>query len=190
MIKEKQKRKAKVLLGMLIAVIMTTSIIGFMSGFRGTRYRYKDFKFIFENDMYWIKINNQKIGFHFSPDNVEKIPAEGLENIKSTRMVYISFNTTPNQHLDLARLDLQEKLDLIGIYSIQGSAAANNTFLPQIDCNNATQYVPVIMFTLGNETKIFKTDQNCIIAQARTGIDFLRLKDRIIYETYGIIKNE
>jgi len=187
MSKDRAKRKAKIILGGIIVMLMITSVIGFMSSFRGTKYRYRGFKFIIENDRYWIKVNDQKVGFHFSPEDVERIPAEGIENLKSTRMIYISFNATSDQYLDLARFDLQKKCSLIGIYSVQGSGFKDTGF-PYVDCENATEYVPVVFFTLGNETKIFKKGGNCIIAQAENSRDFLRLENRIVYELFGIIE--
>jgi hypothetical protein len=51
----------------------------------------------------------------------------------------------------------------------------------------SSAYVPVIYFKYGNSTRI-DFDNNCIIAEASSNVDFVRVKDRMLYEMLGVVK--
>ena len=59
--------------------------------------------------------------------------------------------------------------------------------MPIIACDDATPLIPVIYFVESNETKIYK-QENCIIAEADTSVDVIRIKDRLLYGIHGIIR--
>ena len=61
----------------------------------------------------------------------------------------------------------------------------NYQALPFIDCNNATQFVPVIYIKSYNETLILN-ENNCIYLYASDGFEFNAILDRIRYGLYDV----
>jgi len=57
-----------------------------------------------------------------------------------------------------------------------------------ITCANATLKTPVIIMNMSDTAGIVDID-NCIYLNAR-GTEFLRMRDRLLYSYYGVIKDE
>jgi hypothetical protein len=68
----------------------------------------------------------------------------------------------------------------------QGFTTENDYNFPVITCRDSTSVVPVIYFKSSNETKVY-LENDCIIAESSTQIDFERIKDRLVYGMLGII---
>ena len=91
------------------------------------------------------------------------------------------------QSIALAQYQMGLTLEAYNIFIREG-LTENNTFnLPIITCNNSTANVPVIYFKQGNSTKIY-LDNDCIVAEALTGADFIKSKDKILYSVLGVLK--
>ena len=68
-----------------------------------------------------------------------------------------------------------------------GFTTENEYNIPVITCADATPTVPVLYFQRTNETKVYR-EGSCIILEAATDFDLLRLKDRILYGIFGVMK--
>ena len=77
--------------------------------------------------------------------------------------------------------------EFFNIYLSQGMTAENEYNLPVITCSDATPYIPVIYFRIANQTSIY-LENNCIIAEGKNGLEFLKIKDRILYGLFDIIE--
>lgn len=86
----------------------------------------------------------------------------------------------------LSQHELSEVLSYMNIYLRMGMIDENEYDVPIITCEDSTQQIPVIYFKKSNQTKISLQD-DCVIAEARTEIDFIRIKDRLLYGLLGII---
>lgn len=194
--REKKKDNKKVwLVGIFMAVIMVTSIIGFMVGENSDQTKtYNGIKFYRTNTGWEAKINNKMIQFNLLPEEVQEINISNtiIEQLKTTKMVQITFN--PNaahaQETAWAQYQLQQTINnALNSYATIGltELPVNITYAGSIiTCQNATQYVPVIMMTYGEETKITKSN-NCIIFEAQSTYDMYAVKDRLVYGLLGIL---
>jgi len=132
-----------------------------------------------------------RLTFTYSPIevNITEIPAEAIERIKNSPFVYLSSepNSTSLEDVALAQYQLQQVL--ASQFNVQSSIAFtrpnNQTF--SIGCENASQYVPVIVFEDANQTATIYQD-NCLRLQAANPSAFIALRDRTVYGLLGILK--
>jgi hypothetical protein len=73
------------------------------------------------------------------------------------------------------------------MFVVKGFTSENEFAKPIITCDNATFYVPVIYFKKSNQT-VISLENNCIIAEAYRGEDLVKVKDRLLYSIFGVIK--
>ena len=194
--RQKKKNNKKVwLIGIFMAVIMVTSIIGFMMGENQDQTRtYKGIKFYATNTGWQAKINGKTTEFLTLPEEVESInlSKDIINQLNATEMLQITFdpNTEYAQEKALAQYQLQKTLnEALNIYTITGltQKPENTTYSGSIiTCQNATQYIPAIMLQYGEETQITEIN-NCIILQAQSNYDMYALKDRLVYGLLGLI---
>jgi len=95
-------------------------------------------------------------------------------------------NSTNKEYIALAEHQMGLTLGSYNIYLSKGFTANNSFNLPVISCSNATQYTPVIYFRHGNSTSISVQD-NCVIAEASSNTEFIRVKDRLLYGILGVM---
>ena len=173
---------------------MVTSILGFIFGsFKGEEQQMEYNKHTFtRTGNYWeTKVSNVNVKLNFFPTELTDVNVtnDTIAKLKSTKMIYI---TTPTQgsNLDYISLTAFELADFLTTFQIfpQRGILDNNTnyTLPLINCESATQYVPVIKIENANQTQAY-LDGNCIIIEAQYGQDFLRVKDKIILKFLGIM---
>ena len=194
--REKKKDNKKIwLIGIFMAVIMVTSIIGFMASDNPDQTRkYNGIKFYATNTGWEAKINEKMIQFNLLPEEVQGINISStiIEQLKTTKMAQITFdpNSVYPQETAWAQYQLQQTMNAgLNNYATIGltEQPANITYTGSIiNCKDATQYVPVIMLQYGEETKITEIN-NCIILEAQSTYDMYALKDRLVYGLLGII---
>ena len=138
---------------------------------------------------YSLDIDNKKVNFYYLPYEVEyiNISPEIVDSIKESNQLYLTFNPEDQESLrfiDLVRFDLSETLS--NKYLINGILEKNNELyrLPYLNCENATEFTPVIKFIESNTTEVFKKD-NCINIKSRAA-GFIKIRDKIIYSLYGV----
>ncbi len=189
------KRKGPMIWTILIGLIMILSVIGFLYVPEDTTESYAGYKIAQASDgYYYVRINDQQVRFTYHPSNVAsyEVNRSVMDVLKNSKLVFLTFNPTEEKEfltgIDLARFELTN--DLNSYFSIAGLQATtlNTTSynLPIVTCANATQTQPVLEFKSGADTRAY-TEENCIILEALSGQDFLRLKDRILYGMFDII---
>ncbi len=186
--KEKRSRGA-IYVAVFIAAIMVTSVLGFIFGERDQEsMTYKNHDFYKKNLKWVTKINGKDAAFDYFPSEVESINlSENAKNkILNSRMVYVTYD--PNQTNDavgFAQFDLNQKLMLINVYVANGMTKNNKYGIQIITCENATQFVPVVVLEPSTKN-VIKEEGNCLILDG----DPLKLKDRLLYGVFGVIENE
>ena len=177
-----------------IAFIMIFSIGGFLISFRSpaSAERYGDYAFTRQGNLWITRIDKIPVPFHYLPGQLVfyNIDEKILNGLKNTKAVIVTFdpNTTSLQSIELVRFELKEDFPkFFDIFVAEGISREDERYnLPIITCENATQFVPVILFVENNVTSI-RVKDNCIII---SGIhdEFLKMKDRIMYGMLGIIE--
>ena len=195
--KEAKEKKKWGLIAFIVLIMIGTTFSFVFFGFSPGNdvVRYNGIKFVDNgnpaNGKLWIaKINGNEAAFSFLPGEVETISSSGdfsrmLQN-KLEIDVTSDSNSTYKEAIALAEHQMSLTLNAYNVYLRQGFAT-NNTFnLPVITCNDAASNIPVVYFKHGNSTGIH-IDGNCVIAEASSNADFIRLKDRLLYGIFGVI---
>ena len=189
---KEQKEKRRWGLMIFIVIIMIGTSFGVIIGSdNGTeKVRYNDLVFKFNGNFWTTKVNGQQAAFSHQPKDVENIFLEPKIKTILTNKLEIDttseFNSSANQYIALAQQNMGLTLSNYKIYLRQGFTTQNAYEFPVFNCSGSTEIVPVIYFTLSNETKIFLKD-NCVIAQSDKPQEVERVKDRILYGILGVI---
>lgn len=190
--KEEKKRVSKEFVWTLfIALIMVSSIIGFMwVGEEEPVFTYKDkYKFVRRNNAFVYKQDDQEFVFRFLPYEVEEL-AKSVDSSRINKpMLYLTFNPDSEllQSIDLLRFELSNDLPKLNIYLSQGITNESDIYnLPVVDCENASSEVPVIKLAKANTTAIAEKD-GCFLFVAKNDYDLAKLKDIMLYLLLGII---
>ncbi len=191
--KDKKERKKWGLILFIIFIMIGTSVSFVFFGFSPAteRVKYNGVSFVNNGNIWIAKINGNEAAFSFLPGEVENINmsydiSQRLQNKFEIDATY-DLNSTYKEPIALAQHQMGLTLAAYNIFVRKGFTT-NNTFnLPIITCDNATINVPVVYFRHGNATNI-NVDNNCIIAEASSNADFIRVKDRLLYGMLGVIK--
>ena len=191
---KKEKRNWGVII-FLIVIMIGTSFGFILNGFSpaSDKKKYNGFTFSLEprENIWTSKINGREAAFSFLPTEVENVPApgdlqqrlQGRYEIDSTS----DFSSRFNQSIALAQHQMGLTLGVYDIYVRKGFTKNSSFDLPIITCDGSTQNVPVIYFRQGNSTGI-SLNQSCIIAEAASNAEFIRVKDRLLYSALGVIR--
>ena len=188
--RQKSKRTTQVILVSFIAFIMIASVIGFIWD-GSQKIKYNGFSFENNGNSYTSVINKKQFSFNFLPQDVEYISIDNEIASRISDAVQIDttsdINDTNKDIIALAQYNINQVLIENSIYLRQGFTA-NNTFnLPIITCNDATANVPVLYFKTSGQNMI-SSENNCIIIEAEEAIDFIQVKDRLLYSMLGVIR--
>ncbi|MBI3051894.1 hypothetical protein HYY74_05550 [Candidatus Woesearchaeota archaeon] len=184
----------RVWLAVVVGFLMVTSVIGlaFVNyGGSGDSLSYGKYSFKRQQDGSLVaKINGREVSFTFFPAEVEELPLDRsiLQRLNSTRMIYTTsdYGSIHSQVIALVQFDLGLAMnDHFGIYVVRGFTE-NLTRLPVITCGNATAHIPVVLFQEGNSTG-FREEGDCIVAEAGSFDEFVRLRDRLLYGLLGVV---
>lgn len=192
--RKKDNRSTKILLTVVTAFLMITSIIGFLGNSQNTEgIDYKGYTFTQTPQGWNVKVGEEKYTFYTNPYEAEKynLSSDAVEMLKASKYIVATFDTSFDdlQALDIARFDLANELDSgLGITVFSGVAEENSTYpLPVITCDNATSMIPVVYFKSSDRAMI-KRDGFCVVLEAPTGVTALKLKDRLVYGMLGIME--
>jgi hypothetical protein len=58
-----------------------------------------------------------------------------------------------------------------------------------VNCNNVSVKSNIVRLQVGDETKVYKEENNCIIVQGTDEWEIIRASDRLIYDVLGVIEN-
>ena len=191
--KQKTEKRKWGLIFFIVLIMIGTSFSFVFFGFSGVeeKVKYNGITFAKFPDRWETKINGRQAAFSFLPGEVESISVlddsfRALQNKFEIDATY-DLNSTYKESIALAQHQMGLTLSAYDIYLRKGFTANNTYNLPIITCNNATQNVPVVYFRQGNSTSIH-SENNCIIAEASTNADFIKVKDRLLYGIMGVMK--
>jgi hypothetical protein len=192
----KKAKEPKVLVSLFLASIMVFSILGFMMSYQTedntTEREYNGYKFIQLYNNIQTEINDQKISLNYFPDQLESINISSAVKVvlDNSEVIAITYDGDSDYKELFAeqQFELNNKLEKIDKYVIPG--IIDNTDLEQItqmDCNNATPSIPVILFQEGISTNI-TVNNNCITINIGTMNDAYRVGDLLFYHMAGIME--
>ena len=190
--KERTPKKKLGLILFLVIIMIGTSFSFVFYGFTPSveKVKYNGLSFSSNGQIWTAKINGQEAAFSFLPADVQDISVKddfskilsGKYEIELTSEV----NSTNKEYIALAEHQMGLTLGSYNIFISKGFTANNSFGLPIISCSNATQYTPVIYFRNGNSTSI-SVQNNCVVAEASSNTDFIRVKDRLLYGVLGVM---
>ena len=192
----KQEEKKKILskqnlTTIFIVIIMVTSVLALWSSNSGDKLKYKSHTFTRMDNSWALVINKKELVFNFFPAEVDEINVSSdiISRLSST--FEIDSTSSPDnsyaQAIAFAQYNFGETLGRISnTYVRVGMTDKNNLNLPLIGCEDATPLVPVLFFKESESTKI-SLEGNCIIAEAKSETDVIRIKDRLLYGILGVI---
>lgn len=189
--KKDEKQRTKIIMSIFIAFIMITSVIGFMFGQYATqKFKFGKYTFTRTDQGFSLIINKQDVYFDYFPTEANLTNfSQGIdERVKASKMLYLTydFNTTHAPALGKAAYDLTLSLNKFGIF-VQPAFTNQTSFnVPVITCANSSMFVPVLYFKEANQTRAY-IEANCIILEGDSDINFVRLKDRLLYGFFGIL---
>jgi len=191
--KEKKVKKRWGLMVFIVIIMIGTSFSVFLYGGSPANevVRYNDIKFTGNGQMWIAKINDRQAAFTFLPSEVQDIPiSDGINELLQDKYeidVTSDFNSTYKEPIALAQHQMGLTLATYNIYMRQGFTKNNSFNLPVITCENSAASLPVVYFEYRNSTGI-SLNNTCVIARASSNQDFIRVKDRLVYSMFGVIK--
>lgn len=191
--KTEKKRWGLILFLVFIMVGTSFSFVffGFSSVSEKAKYNGITFTFVPSENIWAAKIKGKNAAFSFLPKDVESIPAfdDSAKMLKDRLEIDATSdtNSTYREAIALAQHQMGLTLSQYNIYLRKGFTANNTFSLPVIACRDSTLAVPVIYFRHGNTTNIH-LENNCIIAEASSDADFIKVKDRLLYGILEVIK--
>tara|TARA_Y100000310_G_scaffold118295_1_gene117155 strand:+ start:3843 stop:4424 length:582 start_codon:yes stop_codon:yes gene_type:complete len=191
----RENNKAKIIWAAFIGFIMISSVFGVMFyGFTNPeeKLNYKGTVFTRINNGFTTEINKKQVPFSYFPTEVENIniDQEAITRIKNTAEVDMTYDpdNAYSQQIALIQYNIEPILaDFFNIYIRKGFTTNNSYNIPIIDCSQSTSKVPVLYFKESNTTRVY-IENDCIIAEAGKGNEFLKISDRILYGIFGIIE--
>ena len=178
-----------------IAFIMIASTIGFMYGSdtvnANTVVKESGYKFVRKGAFWSTFIDKKEALFSRLPSEVSSVsmPAGVADKLKGTLEIDFTYdiNDTNSKEIAEAFYYLGKSLNFNFNKYARAGLTENSTFnVPIITCEDATAAVPVMLFRAGNGTRIF-VEGECIIGEGEQ-YAFHAIKDRILYEMFGILK--
>ena len=175
----------------MIGSVFGVVFFGFGSDVTSTS-KYNGFKFVNKGSFWSTTVNGREALFTYLPKDVEQILFDNGAADKIRNVFQIDttsdFNDTLAQPIALAQFQMGVTLNNFGVF-VRNGFTDNRSNFPVLSCEAATKFVPVIYFKSSNTTNVH-LEENCIVAEALDGADALRIKDRLVYERLGIIKQQ
>lgn len=189
--KQRKEKKKWGLIVFIIFIMLGTTVSFVFFGFapQNDVAKYNGIKFTRFADRWEAKVNGKTAAFSFLPNEVEDIALRDSSRLGGRLEIDVTYdlNSTHREAIALAHHQMGLTLSQYSIFVRKGFTTNNTFHLPVINCNDATQNVPVIYFRQGNSTMI-NASASCIIAEAGSNEGFFKVKDRILYGILGVIK--
>jgi hypothetical protein len=198
---EEKRRQRKILyFSLFMVALMVFSVLEVLI-YRGdtgstTQMKYGKYEFVYHDlgngaGVLVTQINGQEVEFQNLPVQVAElnISPAAIDLLKGAQQIALSAD--PNTSVEDAAMVDYARLEL-------GLAVPDKMFnamsqedarykLPVIDCSKASPQMAVVLFNATNETSVV-LDGNCLVVNAAQR-DLMRVKDRIIFEYYDILKD-
>jgi hypothetical protein len=188
---KKREKRVRIVMSLFIAFIMVVSVFGIIIGSTTDEIRYGDYKFTFNGQAYVTKINGEEIPFYSLPNQYGyvNITPEVIGKLEDAFYITTAFDpNTANEslpYIEQVRFDMDQYLPdrtFVGGVLARSEQYAS---MPIVSCANATQVTPVVVFNVSDKPQVIDVD-SCIYFNGRAS-DFLRLRDALLYEYYGVI---
>ena len=189
--RQKSNRYGKII-AILVGLVMMGSIAGYvvLDNDSSTSLTYNEYKFRQDRNGFSTEIEGQKMSFNFHPTQVEQISFEPDEvsMLRDAEVIMITSDSdNPFQSaVSLLEYELESKLMLFNRVATHGISEENVSSLQVITCDNAGEKSPVIYLKKGNSTSVDTLD-NCMTITAKTELDFVKVKDALLYRILGVI---
>jgi len=181
----------KMVIGLVIAFLMVSSIFGFVFDFAVNpvgKLKYNGFKFQPVGNQFIAKINSQEHRFLFFPGDIEFIQiAPDVKALLEKPVLTVTYDPNSSVAQNLAEVQYYFELQLKDDKIIERALTdSTNTELIQKSCSDATDAQPVIYLSQGNVSKLI-ADGNCIKLTALDPYDLYQQSERIFYHVLGVI---
>ncbi|MEM4755873.1 MAG: hypothetical protein QW594_01955 [Candidatus Woesearchaeota archaeon] len=198
---KKAERRKKILLALVTAFLMISSILAVVTynqEQQATALEYNGFNFIQQqtkDGLFWsIKINKKQFLFQWHPSQLEEIPFTSTKPLLTESQKIAISSPNPKslgetQANDLAYgiYMLDNHLKAIGKEVVHGLSDATGFDIPKITCEDASPQMPVIVFMYANQTAV-SVEQNCILLIGRSSTELLMISERMQYELLGVMQ--
>jgi len=185
--KKRDNKKLGLIWAAVIALLMVTSIFGYIgrdSQETSTK-NYNGFEFFEDQNNWIVKVGEQGYVLDYFPEELEDIELEAFD-INSEK-VYVVYNGGGiGQGAQYSISKLISFLNSFGIKSVLACLDENNCLddtLPLVSCDGD---FPVIEFNVDSKTIIF-INEECIVLQS-TDENFSKLVDKLIYYWLGVME--
>jgi hypothetical protein len=170
--------------------------------------KYNNFEFVQKEDKFWYTVIQKGeqpywIPFYYHPRDLEDIPVEANLRAKffdlqtNNGSIYITMdpdnanNTIIIAGVEIARIT-GERYGLLNVptrsaFIKQPSNSTADTGTPVVTCADANDKIMVIWITLSDKNMIYSYGDNCLILEAKTYKDMIRVADRLMYHLLGIM---
>ncbi len=176
-----------------IGAVMILSSIGFIYvGDNAQKYNEAGLKFVFDQTTGYLRTNLDQgtLEVNFLPSQVSDIPlpAELMALLRNAVEIDITspIDDPLASSIALSQYEFSRHLTQKNVFVRTGFI--DITKVPeqhQITCAQATNEVPVLLYTYGSETKV-SPQGNCFTLTAASHDEFLRIKDKLLYTVYDI----
>lgn len=191
--------KGKKWFAIFVGAIMLLSVAGFVfslnpSG-QGANFRYGGLIFKQSPEgFYTADLNGIQLDFLYRPEDLAdiSISPDIVGKLTGSRSVSVTYywNSTFSDDMALFQFDVSNLLDSkYGVFAEPGFTTANPSGITIITCNDATQFVPVLLLQEANNTAIGidSSRPDCIVLNASGSAGFSRVSDKLKYAIIGSI---
>ena len=176
------------LAALFIIGVMVFSTFGFIlseSTGNAQTFSYKGKSFVLTEEGLFTLINGKKVFFTSLPDRLESIAVEDSVKklFKETPVITISYNpySEDAELLGYAQFSFEDRSIKLGRpIVINALTNAQNFSLPEINCVNASQTSPVLIFEKSN-TSSAQLKNDCVVVKYSSQQDLLEIVDKLVY---------
>ncbi len=181
------------IIGLVIAFLMVSSIFGFVLDYATRspsvkKVKYGDFTFKLANEQYVTKINGDEHKFVFFPGDLEFIQlSDDVKSLLGKPALTIAYDSNSDIAENFGEAQYYFETQLQGKKSIERALTNNEgTELPQKSCADATAEQPVVELRKGEVSEI-RADGNCVVLSALDSYDLYQQTERLIYVMLGVM---
>jgi hypothetical protein len=188
--KKQTTNYAGIFVSIFIALIMITSIMGYIFSDRQvTTMKYNGIKFTYSTSGWHFKYNNLNYVFSYFPTDLEKMNVSIPTSFTTMLEIDSTYDVNDSYKEDIAAsiFELSTILSKSNIFLRQGFTTNTSYNFPIITCQDASSTVPVLFYKTSNQTIVTKQG-NCIIIESESGSSFLAFSDIIAYKILGIME--
>ena len=191
----------------IIIFIGTLAITGYVKKAKLEKYKYNNFEFVKEKDGFWYTMVQKGpqpywIPFYYHPSELEDIPVEPFLRAKffeikdNNGSIFITLDPdSEDNRIVIAGVEISRitggRYDLLNVPTSSAfikppSKTTTETGTPIITCMHSNNKTMVIWLTLSDKNIAYSYDY-CVILEATTYEDMIRVADRTMYHLLGIM---